>query len=522
MEAIQVKRQCFGFGRTSTFLQLTMPPSDGAVRCDTGPTTSRAFGRFQVLPHRRELLADGQPIQLGGRAFDVLIALIDARGAVVTKDALMAHIWPDRIVEENALQSQISALRMALGADRDLVRTVSGRGYQFIGEASPVPSAGDNAGADAVATKPASAVPMTNLPEPLSELIGRDDEIGEILNLATAHRLVTLTGAGGIGKTRLALALARRVLSQFTDGVWVAELAPISDPALVPAALAEVAGIELTTAVCSAEHVANALSGKQLLFVLDNCEHVIDAAAAMSEALLRANPAAHVITTSREPLNVEGEWVYPVPSLAVPLAATECERDPSQYGAIRLFFETAKAAAPGFNPDRRDTAAIVTICRRLGGLPLAIELAASRAAMLGIDEVAAQLDDPLRVLGGGRRTAPPRHRSLRATLDWSYALLGERERLILRRLSIFRDRFTLEAATSAIADAEITTSDFVAGLAELVMKSLVGTQDHRGRRLYAMLDTTRAYALEKLSESSERERIARLHADSITRICGSG
>jgi predicted ATPase/DNA-binding winged helix-turn-helix (wHTH) protein len=498
-----------------------MPPSDGAVRCDTGPTTSRAFGRFQVLPHRRELLADGQPIQLGGRAFDVLIALIEARGAVITKDALMAHTWPDRIVEENALQSQISALRMALGADRDLVRTVSGRGYQFIGEVRP-PSAGDNAGADAVATKPASAVPMTNLPEPLSELIGRDDEIGEILNLATAHRLVTLTGAGGIGKTRIALALARKLLPQFTDGVWITELATLSDSALVPAALAEVAGIELTTAACSTECVANALSGKQLLFVLDNCEHVIDAAATMSEALLRANPAAHVITTSREPLNVEGEWVYPVPPLAVPVAAAEGQSDPSQYGAIRLFFETAKAAAPDFNPDRRDTATIVTICRRLGGLPLAIELAAARAAMLGINEVAAQLDDPLCVLGGGRRTAPPRHRSLRATLDWSYALLGERERMILRRLSIFPNRFTLEAATSAVADAEITASDFVAGLAELVTKSLVSAQDHRGSRQYAMLDTTRAYAFEKLSEGGERERFARRHADSITRIRSSG
>ena len=465
-----------------------------------------AFGRFLVLPRRRELLADGQPVTLGGRAFDVLLALIEARGAVITKDALMTRVWPDRIVEENALQSQISALRMALGVDRDLVRTVSGRGYQFIGEVRPVPSADDNAGADAVATKPASVVPMTNLPEPLSELIGRDDEIGEILNLAAAHRLVTLTGAGGIGKTRIALALARKLLPHFADGVWVAELAPLSDPALVPAALAEVAGIELTATVCSTEHVANALSGKQLLVVLENCEHVIDAAAAMSEALLRANPAAHVITTSREPLNVEGEWVYPVPPLAVPVAAAEGQSDPSQYGAIRLFFETAKAAAPDFNPDRRDTATIVTICRRLGGLPLAIELAAAGAAMLGINEVAAQLDDPLRVLGGGRRTAPPRHRSLRATLDWSYALLGERERMILRRLSIFRDCFTLEAAISAVADAEITASDFVAGLAELVMKSLVSTEDHRGRRQYAMLDTTRAYALEKLSESGERER----------------
>ena len=520
MEAIQVERQCFGFGRTRVFSQLTMPPDDGAVRCDTGPTTSLAFGRFQVLPHRRELLGDGQPIRLGGRAFDVLIALMEARGSILSKNALMERVWPGRIVEDNNLQTQISSLRDALAADRELIRTVSGRGYQFTGEIKTA-SAGTETTPGARVTTTAIS-PPTNLNEPLSDLIGREDNLAEVLRLVAEHRLVTLTGAGGIGKTRLALALARKLLPQFTDGVWITELAPLSDPALVPAALAEVAGIELTATVCSTEHVANALSGKQLLVVLENCEHVIDAAAAMSEALLRANPAAHVITTSREPLNVEGEWVYPVPPLAVQVAAAEGQSDPSQYGAIRLFFETAKAAAPDFNPDRRDTATIVTICRRLGGLPLAIELAAARAAMLGINEVAAQLNDPLRVLGGGRRTAAPRHRSLRATLDWSYALLGERERMILRRLSIFRDRFTLEAAISAVADAEITASDLVAGLAELVMKSLVSTQDHRGRRQYAMLDTTRAYALEKLSESGERERFARRHADSITRICLSG
>jgi DNA-binding winged helix-turn-helix (wHTH) protein len=207
---------------------------------DTASETSAAvaFGRFLALPHRRELLADGQPVKLGARAFDVLMALIEARGALVTKDALMTRVWPDRIVEENALQSQIWALRTALGADRDLVRTVSGRGYQFIGEVRLVLSADENAGAAAVATKPASAVPMANLPEPISELIGRDEEIGEILNLAAAHRLVTLTGAGGIGKTRIALALARELLPHFADGVWLVEFSPINDPGLVPATVA--------------------------------------------------------------------------------------------------------------------------------------------------------------------------------------------------------------------------------------------------------------------------------------------
>jgi predicted ATPase/DNA-binding winged helix-turn-helix (wHTH) protein len=516
MEASQVERQCFRFGRTGTFLQPTMPSSDGAVRRAAGPATSLFFGRFRVSPHRRELLGDGQSIRLGGRAFDVLIALIEARGAVLSKDALMERVWPGRIVEDNNLQTHISSLREALGADRELIRTISGRGYQFTGEITTA--------SDGTETKPGARVttaaisPPTNLREPLSDLIGREDTLSEVRRLVAGHRLVTLTGAGGIGKTRLALALARKLLQQFTDGVWVAELAPVSDPGLVPALLADTAGLELAAAVCSAERVAKALSGKQLLFVLDNCEHVIDAAAAMSEALLRANPSAHVVTTSREPLNVDGEWVYPVPPLAVPVTAAEGQSDPSQYGAIRLFVERAKAAAPHFSPDRRDTATIATICRRLGGLPLAIELAAARAAMLGIDEVAAQVDHPLRVLGGGRRTAPPRHRSLRATLDWSYALLAERERMILQRLSIFRDRFTLEAASSAVVDAEITASDFVAGLGELVVKSLVTTQGDRGGREYALLDATRAYALEKLNESGKRDWAARRHADNIARI----
>jgi DNA-binding winged helix-turn-helix (wHTH) protein len=220
---------------------------------------SPAFCRFQVLPHRRELLADGRPIKLGGCAFDVLIALIEARGAVIGKDALMARVWPDRIVEENNLQAQISALRAAFGAERELIRTVRGRGYQFTGEIRILPASPDErASAGVAAAQSASALPPTNLPEPISELIGRDDELPEILSLAAAHRLVTLTGPGGIGKTRLALAVARGLLPQFADGVWIAELAPLADSGLVPATVAAAVGLELAAGAVSPEHVANA------------------------------------------------------------------------------------------------------------------------------------------------------------------------------------------------------------------------------------------------------------------------
>ena len=269
------------------------------------PTASVAFGRFRVLPHRRELLADGRPIKLGGRAFDVLMALIEARGAVVGKDALLARVWPGRIVEENSLQAQISALRAAFGAERELIRTVPGRGYQFTGEIRILPANPDER-AGAGAAEPKSALPPTNVPEPISELIGRDDELREILSLAAAHRLVTLTGPGGIGKTRLGSEVAHRLLPNFVDGVWAIELAPLSDPELVPVAVATALGLELISGTASPLSVASALRSQQLMLVLDSCEHVVDAAAWMAESLSQANPAARVIATSREPLRAEG------------------------------------------------------------------------------------------------------------------------------------------------------------------------------------------------------------------------
>ena len=314
-------------------------------------SASVAFGRFRVLPHRRELLVDGRPIKLGGRAFDVLMALIEARGAVVSKGALMTRVWPDRIVEENSLQAQIAALRTIFGAERGLIRTVSGRGYQFTGEIRILsPGTDDRADAGVAAAEPAP--PPTNLSEAISELIGRDDELAEILNLAAAHRLVTLTGAGGIGKTRLALAMARELRQHFADGVWLAEFSPLSDPGLVPTTVASAVGLEFGTGEVSAQRVAQALADRRLLLVLDTCEHVITAAAAIAEAVLRAGSAVRIITTSREPLRAEGEWVYPVPPLAVPAVDAE-DDDLTRYGAVRLFVERARATVPHFVPGRR-------------------------------------------------------------------------------------------------------------------------------------------------------------------------
>ena len=451
------------------------------------------FGRFRVLPHRRELIADGRPLEVGGRAFDVLMVLIEASGAVVSKDTLMNRVWPDRIIEENSFQHQISALRRAFGADRDLIRTISGRGYQFTGEIrtfSARPDAQTSAGG--LQPTPAPSRPPTNLPEPVSELIGRDAELDEVLDLSTSHRLVTLTGAGGISKTRLGFEAARHLLPRFADGIWGIELAPLSDPELVPVTVATALGLELASGTASPLSVANALRAKQLMLVLDNCEHVVDAAARTAEALLRANPAARVIATSREPLTAAEATAFP---------------------AVQLFVERVIAIVEDFALTDANAPLVSEICRRLDGLPLAIEFAAPRVEVLGIEGVAAHLDDSLPALGARRRTALPRHRTMRAVVDWSYGLLSEDEQQFFRALGIFAGAFTVDAAAAVVLDAVTTRIDAIDRLADLVAKSLVVADVSGAQPRFRLLDTTRAYAIEKLDESAERDQIARRHAE---------
>jgi predicted ATPase/DNA-binding winged helix-turn-helix (wHTH) protein len=482
--------------------------SDMVARADL--PASVGFGRFRVLPHRREMIADGKPIKLGGRAFDILMALIEARGAVVAKDALIRRVWSGRVVEENNLQSHISALRAALGPDRDLIRTVSGRGYQFIGEIRVLSVAGDARAGLSLEKAESAALAPTNVPEPVSELIGRDDELAEVINLMAAHRLVTLTGPGGIGKTRLAFALAREQRSHFADGVWLAQFSPLADPKLVPAAIAAAIGLELG-GEASVQGVAQGLAGRRLLLVMDTCEHVIEIAASMAEAALEAGSELRILATSRELLKVDGEWVYPVSPLAVPTADVE-QGNSFEYGAIRLFLERAKAADPRFAPDPRLVELIAAICRRLDGIPLAIELAAARASALGVEGLAARLHDRFHLLTGGKRTALLRHQTMRATLDWSYELLTEPQRVTLRRLAVFVGPFDLQATIAVAADPE-TGLDPFESLASLVAKSLVTTEGDGAVARYRLLDTTRAYGIEKLEDSGEREPLARRHAE---------
>ena len=478
------------------------------------------FGRYAIFPRRREILADGRPMELGSRAFDVLVALIEANGAVVAKDELMCRVWPDRIVEDNNLHAQIKALRRAFSGD-DLIRTIVGRGYQFRGKIRPHRRSVGELGLAATAAEVSDpSLAPTNLPPPISDLIGRDGDIEEVISLAADHRFVTLIGTAGIGKTRLAFEVARHLLPRFADGVWIGELELLADPHLVPVTVGAALGLELQAGVASPETVAATLGSKQILLLLDNCEHVIGAAAAMVEALLHANPAARVIATSREPLRAESEHLYHVRPLAVPTEDVLGLQDILGHGAVALFVARAQAADPHFAPNRQTAAVIAAVCRRLDGIPLALELAAARASTVGLQQLASRLDDRFSLLTEGRRTALRRHHTLRAALDWSYELLAEPERVLLRQLSVFAGAFTLAGANAVIAGAGVRTSDVIDGLGNLVNKSLIAAEAAGATAHYRLLETTRAYAREKLADLGELEQAARKHAEYYRDLCG--
>lgn len=474
------------------------------------------FGRFRLLPRQRQLLADGVPVEIGSRAFDVLMVLIEAEGGLVTKDQILDRVWPGTAVEENNIQVQISALRKLFGDSRNLILTVPLRGYRFTGTLRRNPD-GAVVQADATASLGAAAPPAlaTNLPAAISDFIGREQELAELAALIGEHRLVTVIGTGGIGKTRLGLEVGRRIAPSFRDGIWLAELAPLGDPALVATVTKAALGLQEGARPWGLERLAAALHTKRLLLVLDNCEHVIAAAAAEAEILLHAAPGAHILATSQEPLGIDGECVYRLHPLSVPMESGTAREGMLGHDAVRLFVARARAADPRFALDDGVAATVATICRRLDGIPLAIELAAARAATLGVDGLAERLDDRFHLLTGGRRTALPRYQTLRATLDWSYGLLSPSDQVVLRRLAVFAGSFNLDAAARVVGDETLSEWAVVDHVAELVDKSLVVIDTDDADRRYRLLETTRAYALEKLADSREFDALARRHAISL-------
>ncbi|MBV8398804.1 MAG: hypothetical protein JOZ17_08690, partial [Acetobacteraceae bacterium] len=330
-------------------------------------------------------------------------------------------------------------------------------------------------------------------------------------DLVSAYRVVTVTGPGGVGKTVLALEVARGLVAEFDDGGWLVELASVSNPDLVPSAVAAALGLRLRDIV-SSESVARTIGVRRLLLLLDNCEHVIDAVAELAETLVRHCPRATILATSREILRIEGECVYRVPPLDVP-GSTENSGNLLRYSAVELFIARTQARDSSFTPDATGLPAVAEICRHLDGIPLAIEFAASRVSTLGLSQVVVMLDDRFRLLTSGRRTALPRHQTLRATLDWSYGLLSGDEQLFFRCLAIFAGGFTLEAASNLLSHVSARQSETVDCLEGLLAKSLVVAEVSDGESRFRLLDTTRAYALQRLRESGELDQLARRHGE---------
>jgi predicted ATPase/DNA-binding winged helix-turn-helix (wHTH) protein len=470
------------------------------------------FGPFRLMVRRRELIAHGVPVTLGQRALDILLVLVRRHGQLVTKNELMDEVWPGVVVEENNLQVHISALRKALGDDkgeRRYLLTVAGRGYRFV---HPVePEAGVSEAAPAAAASAAELAhdrPLRgrqhNIPRPLTSLIGRDAEIESVRASLGRQRLVTLVGAGGVGKTRLALALGADCGLSYPDGVWIIEFAKIANPDALVAVIADRLGLSSGGREPTIELLAAHLESKQALLILDNCEHLIADVAAIGEALLSRCPSLSILATSREPLGVAGECVLRVPSLSTPRQDQELSAETALgHASVRLFVERAAAVVPDFALNDANAPTIGAICRRLDGIPMAIELAAPRLKVLPPEQLLLGLDQRFRLLAGGSRSTVPRHQTLHALIDWSYELLNDDERALLRRLAVFSNGASLSSAAAVAAPEDAREHELLGLLASLVDKSLVVADTGGSEARYRLLETTRDYALEKLAEAGE-------------------
>lgn len=468
---------------------------------------SFAFGPFVLIPERQSLLHGDTPVRIGGRALDILTALVERPGELVSKRELMARVWPDTIVDDSNLKVNVTALRRALGDggpdDVRYIATVNGRGYKLI---VPVTSGA----ASRLASAPAvTATRRHNLPTGTTRVIGRADAIDAIRRDFDIARLVTIVGPGGIGKTTVALAVGEHAIGAFRDGVWLIDLALVKQPNLPASAIAAALGIGVNgTSVLAM--LCKSLRDREMLLILDSCEHVIDAAAACISQILAEAAQVRILVTSREPLQLNGERVRRLPGLGTPPSSEQLNaEDALMFPAVQLFVDRASDRLDSFKLNDAEAPAVAEICRKLDGLALAIELAAARIDAFGVAGLLKQLDNRFRLLVG-RRSGPERHRTLTATLGWSYSLLSAQEAAMLCAVAVFAGVFSIDDASVVAA---MPTAETAEALAQLSAKSLLMTDLDSDGIAYRLLETTQTYCLEKLQRDGDEPPFRQRHAE---------
>lgn len=464
-----------------------------------------SFGPFRLIVNERLLTKAGLPVDVGARALDILIALVTTPNQVINKKNLMSRVWPDVVVEEASLRFHMANLRKALGDGKNGARyitTVSGRGYCFV---APVTRTRPERAA-------AAPFPHANLPPRLGRMIGRDEDMLKLSAQLIDSRFVTIVGPGGVGKTTVAVAVAHHLAEAFAGSVLFVDFGMVRDPRLAATSINPLLGLSVQSEDPTPALV-QFLKDRRVLLILDTCEHLVEAIAAMAATITAGAPEVHILATSREALRIRGEHVYRLDALAYPPdAAGLTAAALQQYPATQLFVERAMAGGARLDVNDAEAGIVSRICRKLDGVALAIELAARRVESHGLEETAALLDQRLTLLWQGLRTAPPRQKTLQATLDWSYELLSDLERAVLRRLAVFVGQFTLDAALEVVTSPPLDRAAVFGAIDSLVEKSMVAAAPFGAMMRYRLLDVTRAYTLELSAIDAELAPIAGRHA----------
>lgn len=484
------------------------------------PGDVASFGPFRLFPAARVIEKDGIPLDVGNRALDILIALVERDGVVVSHRDLISHAWRGLVVDPGNLRVHISGLRKALG-DTDgapkYIANIPGQGYCFV---APVTRA-----LASTQLPPATAAPAAQrkrpLPPMLARMVGRDDTVHTIAADLRRDRFVTIVAPGGMGKTTVAVSVAHAMSEEFAGMVYFVDIGAITDPSLVPATIASALGLALQTEDALPPLMAFLLSARTLL-VLDNCEHVIDVIAPLAERMFFDAPSVHILATSREALRVEGEHAHWLPPLESPVPAPSLKAEEIlPFPAVKLLVERASASGSRFELNDTNASQVADICARLDGLALSLELVGGRVGTYGVEATLNLLNQRLGLHWQGRRTALPRHQTLYGLLDWSHSLLAEPERLVFRGLSIFVGTFTLEGAQAVATGGDRSETHVADILFHLVSKSLVSAVPADDVARYRLLEMTRAFALNKLHESGEQAATARRHAKYLVSLLDS-